>query len=190
MIAADEFISLARVVKPQGRRGEVAIAVHSDAPDRFRPGLSLFALEENASRRELEVQEVWPHKGFLVLKFAGVESIAEAQALLGCELQVPRRQRAPLQPGWTYVSDLVGCTVFDGTREIGRVEDVRLGAGEAPLLVVRAGNREHEIPYAQAHLQDVDIQGKQIRMLLPEGMLELDAPLTAEEKQQQRGRGQ
>jgi len=189
MIAAREFITLARVVKLQGRRGEVGAVVHSDAPDRFRPGLSLFALGPNDSRRKLEVEKVWPHKGLLVLKFAAVDSMADAEVLVGCELQVPRPQRAALEPGWTYISDLVGCTVSDGAREIGRVEDVRLGAGEAPLLIVRAGNREHEIPYAQAHLETVDIQGKRIRMLLPEGMLELDAPLTAEEKLQQRRRG-
>jgi 16S rRNA processing protein RimM len=190
VIAVQEFITLARVVRVQGRRGQVAVEVHSDVKGRFRPGLSLWALGESDSRRQLEIQDVWPHKGFLVLSFAGVDSIASAEALLGSELQVPRHQRAQLEPGWTYVSDLVGCIVSDGSREIGRVEAVRLGAGEAPLLIVKAGDREHEIPYAQAHLEMVDIEGKRIRMLLPEGMLELDAPLTPEEKQLQRRRGQ
>jgi len=186
----EEFITLARVVQVQGRRGEVAVEVHSDVPGRFRPGLSLWALSENDRRRQLEIQAVWPHKGFLVLSFAGVDSIAGAEALVGSELQVPRHERAHLEPGWTYISDLVGCMVSDGSREIGRVEAVRLGAGEAALLIVKAGNREHEIPYAQAHLETVDIEGKRIRMLLPEGMLELDAPLTQEEKQLQGRKGQ
>ena len=191
MIAVEEFITLARVVKPQGRQGEVAVEVHSDVPGRFRPGLSLWALADNDRRRRLEIKETWPHKGFLVLRFAGVDSISDAEALAGCELQVPRHERARLEPGWTYISDLVGCTVFDGPREIGRVEDVRFGAGEAPLLVVREGNRELEIPYAEAHLENLDIEGKRIRMRLPQGMLELDAPLTPEEKeQQQKRRGQ
>jgi len=186
----EEFITLARVVKPQGRHGEVAVEVHSDVPGRFRPGLSLWALDDNDRRCKLEIKEAWPHKGFLVLSFAGVDSISDAEALAGCELQIPRGERAQLEPGWTYISDLVGCTVFDGLREIGRVEDVRFGAGEAPLLIVREGNREREIPYAQAHLENLDIEGKRIHMLLPQGMLELDAPLTQEEKQQQRRRGQ
>jgi 16S rRNA processing protein RimM len=186
----DEFITLARVVKVQGRHGEVAVEVHSDVPDRFQPGLRLFALRTNDNRRDLELKDVWPHKGFLILGFVGVDSIADAEPLVGCELQVPLQQRAQLEPGWTYISDLVGCIVSDGPREIGRVEDVRLGAGEAPLLIVKAGTREHEIPYAEAHLESVDLKGKRIRMLLPEGMLELDAPLSAEEKQQQKRRGQ
>ena len=160
--------------------------MHSDVPERFKAGLRLSALGRNDSRRELEIEELWPHKAHLVLKFAGVDSSSDAEALVGCELQVPREQRAQLEPGWTYISDLVGCTVFDGAREIGKITDVRFGAGAAPLLVVRAGEKEHEIPYAEAYLLSVDLARRQIKMLLPEGMLELDAPLTTEEKKQQR----
>ncbi len=101
-------------------------------------------------------------------------------------MQVPGEQRAQLEPGWTYVSDLIGCVVFDGEREIGRVQDVEFGAGEAPLLVVKAGAKQFEIPYANAFLQGVDLPQRQIRMRLPEGMLEVNAPLTEEEKQSQR----
>lgn len=183
---ADEFITLARVLKVQGRRGEVLVEPLSGVPDRFRVGLELLALGENEARRELRVEELWPHKNRLALKFVGVDSISDAEALVGTELQVPQGERAQLDPGWTYVSDLVGCVVFDYDRKVGLVEDVQFGAGEAPLLIVKAGAKEHQIPYAEAYLQSVDLGQKEIRMLLPEGMLELDAPLTAEEKQQQK----
>ena len=149
-------------------------------------GLKLSALGRDGTRREVQVDELWPHKNRLALKFAGVDSISDAEALVGSELQVPRGERAQLEPGWTYVSDLVGCVVFDRDREIGRVGDVQFGAGEAPLLIVRAGGKEHQIPYAEAYLQSADLGKRQIRMLLPDGMLDLDAPLTAEEKQQQK----
>jgi 16S rRNA processing protein RimM len=174
------------VVKTQGRRGEVAGEILSDIPGRFTVGMKLFALPENSERRrELEVEEIWPHKGLLVLKFAGVDSISEAETLVGCELQVPRSQRSELQAGWNYVSDLVGCVVFDHDREIGRLEEVQFGAGEAPLLIVRdAAARRVEIPFAEAYLDGVDVERKQIRMKLPEGLLEVNAPLTAEEKRE------
>lgn len=148
--------------------------------------MRLWALEEEGSRRELKIEELWPHKGALVLKFAGVDSISDAEALVGCELQVPGEQRAQLESGWTYISDLVGCTVFDGDREIGKLEDVQFGAGEAPLLVVKAGSKEFEIPFAEAYLKRVSVEDKRIEMQLPEGMLEVNAPMTPEEKEQQK----
>ncbi len=178
-----EFITLALVVKTQGRRGEVATQVHSDVPDRFREGMRLWALMKTGERRELAIEDLWPHKGFLVLKFEGIETISDAELLVGAELQVPRSERAELEPGWTYLSDLVGCLVFDGEREIGPIEDVQFGAGEAPLLVVRgAAKLPYEVPFAEAYLEKVDLERKQVRMRLPEGMLDVNAPLTHEEK--------
>lgn len=179
----DQFITLARVLKTQGRRGEVAVEPHSDIPDRFVEGMRLFALGETGTRRQVKLEAVWPHKGHLVLKFEGIDSISDAEALLRCELQVPQAERAELEPGWTYVSDLIGCTVFDGDREIGRIEGVQFGAGEAPLLIVRGKQKApYEIPFAEAYLASVNLAAKQVRMRLPAGMLEINAPLTEEEK--------
>ncbi len=181
-----EFVTLARVVKTQGRHGEVAAEVHSDVPDRFVLGIKLLALRKAGDvRREVEVEDLWPHKGLLVLKFRGVETISDAEELIGSELQVPRTERAELEQGWNYLSDLAGCTVFDHGREIGRIEDVQFGAGEAPLLIVSAEGKKYDVPFAEAYLEDVDLAHKQVRMNLPEGMLEVNAPMTAEEKQEQ-----
>ena len=179
------FVTLARVIKTQGRRGEVAVEVHTDIPGRLHAGMKIFALAEDGSRRELQIEDVWPHKNWQVLKFAGVDSISDAEVLVGSELQVPASERAQLEPGAAYVSDLVGCMLFDRDREVGLVSDVRFGAGEGPLLVVGSGKHEHEIPFAQVFLERVDLEQKRIEMNLPEGLLEVNAPLTDEEKKEQ-----
>lgn len=184
-MSADEFITLARVVKTQGRHGEVAAEVHSEVPERFTAGMKLFALDKDEARRQLEVEDLWPHKGMLVLKFAGIDSMSDAETLIGSELQVPRSERAELEPGWTYVSDLIGCTVVDNGHKIGLIKDVQFGAGEAPLLIVESGGKELDVPFAEAYLEGVDVARREVRMNLPDGMLEINAPLTAEEKRQQ-----
>ena len=184
-MAGGEFVTLARVVKTQGRHGEVAAEVHSDVPERFSVGMKLSALDRaGLSRREVQIEDLWPHKGLLVLKFSDVDSISDAEALIGSELQVPRAERARLEEGWSYVSDLVGCVVLDRGVEIGRIEDVQFGAGEAPLLIVSgAGGKKYDVPFAEAYVDRVDLGGKRLRMRLPEGMLEINSPMTAEEKQ-------
>ncbi len=159
------------MIKTQGRRGEVAVELHTDVPDRFRQNMRLWALEKDGQRREVTVEDLWPHKSFLVLKFQGIETISDAEPLVGAELQLPRSERAQLEPGWTYLSDLIGCTVFDCQREIGKVEDVEFGAGEAPLLVVSSGAKlPYQIPFAEAYLEEVDLERRQVRMKLPEGI--------------------
>lgn len=183
-LSNSEFVTIARVVKTQGRRGEVGVEMHSDFPERFKDRRRVFALNLKGERRELQIEDFWPHKDLMVLKFAGVDSISDAETLLKSELQVPAAERTKLDAGW-YVSDLVGCKVADHGREIGEVAEVEFGAGEAPLLVVKQRNQEHLIPLTETFTKQVDTAAKRIELLLPDGMLEINHPLTAEEKKQQ-----
>lgn len=192
-----EFVTIARVAKTQGRRGEVAATLFTDFPELFATRKNLFALSEPEAgrgkpsaetRRPLKLEEYWFHKGMVVLKFAGVDSISDAETLLGSEIQVPHSERATLENDEFYVSDLVGCTVTDSGREIGQVKDVQFGSGEAPLLVIKGGvegKKEYLVPFAGAYIEKIALEQKLLEMNLPEGMLELDAPLNQEEKQRQ-----
>ncbi len=150
-------------------------------------------MQHGGTRRQLQLENFWPHLGRMVLKFRGVDSISKAEELIGCELQIPAADRAPLGPGSAYVSDLAGCTVWDARQEppqaVGIIADVQFGAGEAPLLVVRSKKKEFLIPFAAEYLQSLDLPARRVEMRLPEGLLDVDAPLTEEEKRRQRGEG-
>jgi 16S rRNA processing protein RimM len=189
--ASGEWITLAVVIKTQGRHGEVAVELHTDVPNRFRQDMRLWALQKDGQRRRVSIEDLWPHKSLLVLKVEGIETISDAETLVGAELQLPRSERAELEQGWTYLSDLIGCTVFDGEREIGQIEDVQFGAGEAPLLVVRGKEQKaklpYEIPFAEAYLEGLDLEHRQVRMKLPEGLLDVNEPM-AKEREKERSR--
>ena len=174
------------MTRTQGRRGEVAAELHTDFPERFVQRKRVFALAADGARRPLELEQSWEHKGGIVLKFRGVDSIADAEKLVGSEIQIPQEERAPLRPGAAYIADLVGCTVIARGRELGKIEDVQFGAGDAPLLVVK-GEKEYLVPFAEEFVRSLDVERKRLEMALPEGLLELDAPLSEEEKRSQRG---
>jgi 16S rRNA processing protein RimM len=157
----------------------------------------LSGLAADGSRRELQVEEHWFHKRGVVLKFAGVDCISDAEQLAGTELQVPREQRTKLEAGAAYVSEIVGCEVWVGGANdrclLGAVTEVQFGAGEAPLLVVRQRAepdenswREFLVPYAEEFVETADLAKRRIEMQVPEGLLELQAPLSGEEKQRQK----
>ncbi len=186
---ADAFITIARVQKVQGRVGEVLCELHTDFPERFEERTRLYAWYPASGKRlELQLEEFWPHKGGMVLKFAGVDSIEDAETLLGGEIQIPVHERSKLEEGAFYISDLIGCQVSDAGRELGAIADVNFGAGTAPLLIVKDGGREWMIPFVESFLTKLDVKAKRIEMKLPEGMLELDAPLKAERKARPEGK--
>ena len=168
--------------------------MHTDFRSASKSGGNSWTLAADGSRRELELQEHWFHKGGVVLKFAGIDSISDAEALAKLELQIPAGQRAELENGAAFVSELVGCEVWVATagewRLLGTIRDLQFGAGEAPLLVIqRPGGTEQDeilVPYAAEFLLKSDLAQRRIEMQLPEGLLDLEAPLTDDEKQRQK----
>jgi len=190
-----EFVTIAKVIKTQGRKGEVAAVLLTDFPERFSSRKRLFALfkagagpTSNADRRDLQLENHWFHKDHVVFKFAGVDSMSQAEELVGSEIQVPRSERTKLGADSVYVSDLAGCAVYNGGNEIGKVADVRFGSGEAPLLVVQ-GEKEYLIPFASGYIKNLSLENKRLEMDLPEGMLSLDEPLSSDEKRRQKDSG-
>jgi len=174
---AEQFITLARVAKTQGRHGEVACDLFTDFPERFAERRKLFAWRERGGYQELELEDFWMHKDRVVLKFTDVNSIDDAEKLIGAEIRIPASQRAELEQGAVYISELAGCAVIatmgaGEAREIGRVENVQFGAGEAPLLVIKQGEREHLVPFVESFVVRMDLAARRIEMRLPEGMLE------------------
>jgi 16S rRNA processing protein RimM len=190
--SGNEFVTVAKVIKTQGRIGEVAAVLLTDFPERFSQPGPYYALDKENLRREIKLDDHWFHKGQIILKVAGVDSISQAETLIGSEIQVPLEQRIELEEGSIYLSDLTGCMVFDGDREVGRIQDVQFGSGEAPLLIVKGSvekeAKEYMIPFAAEFLKSLDVQHKRVDMVLPAGMLELDAPLSNDEKERQKSR--
>ncbi len=176
-------------MRPQGRRGEVLAELLTDFPEKFAERRQLWlSAGGKPDVREYSLENHWLHKGRVVLKFAGIDSITAAEALSGLLVQIPTQLRSQLQPGAAYVSDLIGSTLFDVSqkRNIGSIRDVQQGAGTAPLLIVEAEGKSLEIPFAEEFIVRFDPSVKLLEMKLPEGLLDINAPLTEEEQAQQR----
>ena len=180
-------------MRPQGRHGEILADILTDFPERFaeRKRLFLVASEtghgsaaKNSSPREVTLEHHWLHKGRIVFKFTGIDSISDAETLRGLDVAIPAGERAPLTDGAVYIGDLMGCDVVDVANTppaaVGRVADVDR---QAALLVVEdAKGAEVLIPFAQAYLEKIDLDAKRIEMRLPAGLLEINAPLSDEER--------
>ena len=145
-------------------------------------GGSLWLLPQVADAappREVELVAHWPHKGGIVLHFAGIDSISAAETLIGMFVAIPLSERAPLAEDEAYIGDLIGCTLIDVATgqptPIGEIEDVDTTAGPAPLLVVRGKAGEILVPFAKSYLRNLDIAARRVEMALPEGLVDLNA---------------
>jgi 16S rRNA processing protein RimM len=182
--APENWVWLARIRRPQGRKGEVLAEILTDFPEKFAERRQLWLLPApgatTAASREMELTHHWLHKGGIVLHFAGVDSISAAEELKGMLVAVPQTERAPLAADEVYIGDLIGCVLVDVADAdaviVGEIENVDRAGGAAPLLVVHGARGEVLIPFAKNFLRRIDLEGKRVEMALPEGLVDLNAP--------------
>ena len=120
------------------------------------------------------MESAWFHSGTLIFKFRGIDTISDAEALARAEVRVPVAERAPLEAGEYFESDLVGCEVVDrrSGESLGRVTKLEDGGGTG-LLVVNGGLL---IPFARSICVEIDPAAQRIVVELPEGLKDLNRP--------------
>lgn len=185
---AEDSLAIGRIRKTHGRRGEVAADILTDFPDRFGAGEQLLLTDgSGVEPRRLETSRF--HKGRVILKFAGCDSMEAAETLIGRWIVVPRESRRALPPGVVYLADLIGCTVRERGQTLGVVEALEETIGAPVLLRVRTAEGELLVPFAAEICRIVDVRKQEIEVRLPEGLRELNRGKAAPDEPQRRAVG-
>lgn len=172
-VVYDERVTIGKILKPRGVRGELKVLSLTDIPDRFE---SLEVVHVHASEAEslqLEIEHVSYYKDFVYLRFKGYDSIEKAQKLVGSLLQVDRAESPELPEGVFYRFEIIDAEVYtDDDRYLGKVVDI-LETGASDVYVVRDGKKEYLIPSNPEVVTDIDRERGKIRVHPLEGLLEL-----------------
>jgi 16S rRNA processing protein RimM len=165
-VSVPDLVTIATLRRPRGNKGELVATPLTDHRDRFAALSRVFV-----GGQPLPLEKAWWHGEDLVLKFSGIDSISAAEPLAGLDVEILREERVPLPPGEYYLSDLMGCSVFDGGPESGTLVGTVTSWEELPgQVVLEAGGVE--FPYRL--ITAVDLAARQITVQLPEGLLELN----------------
>lgn len=189
------WVVLAHLLRPQGRKGELLAELLTDFPERLAGRQDLFliapgSIEDLSAARRIEITSSWlpvgKNKGRVVLHLAGIDTISQAEQVAGLDVVVSDDRRTPLEDNDSvYISDLVGCTLFDGADAVGRVSEVQFPSAldgiripdAAPLLVVTTSDGgEVLIPFVKAFVKSLDLPDRRIVMSLPVGLVDINRP--------------
>lgn len=186
MDTAAAYVTVARIVRPHGRRGEVAAEVLTDFPQRLKTLTSAHLFNPKGPApadgvRTRAIRRCWlshSRGGQAIFHFEGCDSIDHAKKLVGLEVQIPLKDRVRLPQGSYYINELAGCEVVDQAGErIGRVREVEV-TGEAvagtPNLVIDSPSGEFLVPLAQDICTNIDVAARRITVALPEGLRDLN----------------
>ena len=177
---AEQRLTLARVLRPHGVRGEVACEILTDFPEKMLKlrEVFLWSGEDNSAPSKISVRKCWlsPSRGGqVVFHLEGVNSVEDAKRLRGLQIQVPLAKREKLPSGSYFVTDLIGCEVWEenASTPLGTVREVARGTG-TPVLEIDTEEGELLVPMAQEICTRIDPAARRIDVRLPEGLKELN----------------
>jgi 16S rRNA processing protein RimM len=196
---SERWVAVAHILRPRGNKGEVAAELLTDFPQRLTGLREAFVGDsvEIPGPRRVQIKACWlsqNHLGQAVFHFEGCSSINDAEKFRGQDVFLPIEQRVTLPAGHYFISDLIKCSVFECVREaspvasspcsmspalslLGSVTDVQFtgeGVSGTPLLVVDAREGELLIPLAEDICTGIDVGGRRIEVVLPEGLRDLN----------------
>jgi 16S rRNA processing protein RimM len=191
---ADAYVTLARILRPRGNKGEVAAEILTDFPGRLVKRREVFLWDGRNAPRKTVVRVCWLHGDRAVFHFEGCDSITAAEKLRGLEVQAPLAERAALPAGQYFVTDLIGCSVFEifpasalvsspprstaaAPVFLGTVRDVQStgeGVAGTPFLEVETQRGELLIPLAEEICSRIDTAARRIEVSLPKGLSDLN----------------
>ena len=180
-------LTLARLLRPHGIRGEIAAEILTDFPERLTKLREVWLWDASAeTSANAIVERCWlsvARGGQAVFKFAGVDRIEDVEKFRGMEVQVPLSERMELPAGSYYISELAGCEVWElltndkgaldgGQTKLGLVRGVQEGG--TPVLEVDTQNGEVLIPLATEICKKIDVKARRIEVVMPEGLRDLN----------------
>jgi len=168
--SGQDTIPVGYVRRAHGIRGDVVVrGLLEDAHDRLVPTASFETNEEPS--RLLTIMSIDPIGTDLRVHFAGIEDRTAAETLKGVQLVMDAAKRRELAAGEWWPAELVGCSAVDMSGSpVGEVVEVIIAGVQDRLVVVRPDGARAEVPFVEALVPQVDLDGRVITVDLPDGL--------------------
>jgi 16S rRNA processing protein RimM len=181
------WVLVARILRPRGNKGEIVAELLTDFSARFSKLKQFYLRKGTGEPRSAALENFWVdrnHPGMGVFHFTGYTTISEAEKLRGYDVLLPLEERVALPAGQYFVTDLIGCTVFEipaeeAPRVLGTVSDLYFTGDTVagtPILQVETPGGELLLPLAEDICKRIDVAAKRIDVRLPEGLRDVNAP--------------
>lgn len=166
------LITIGKVLKPWGVKGEIRIEPQTDFPDRFKELGRVFLVSPAGKEIASTVTAARYVNNVPFLTLPGYDTPEKAKALNGWFIKIPREEVIPLPEGSYYWFELIGMEVFSEEGEnLGTITDV-FETGSNDVYVLKRGRKEVYIPATREVIKQVDTAAKKMVIHLMDGLME------------------
>lgn len=169
---SDDLITIGRIVKVWGLKGEVKVLPLTHDPKRFERLPSVFIVSPEGKEQKRRIRVIRYSKGGIILTIVGINTVGEASGLLSHLIKISEKDLDPLPEGEYYIFQLIGMQVStDEGRDIGTIADI-FSTGSNDVYVVRKGKKEYLIPAIKEVVKEIDIKGRRMVIHPIKGLLD------------------
>lgn len=156
-----DLVTIGKIERPFGVRGEVSVRSLSDVPGRFEGLGDVTVARGEGPGEPLRVRHCRPARGGYILHFEGISSPEDAARFRGALIMIrPDQAQTPIVPGQYYEFQLMGMTVQDESGEIlGCLDDIITTPGHH-VFVVHGEGGEHLVPATKEVVRQVDLAAR------------------------------
>ncbi len=166
-----EWITIGKIVKTRGIRGEVKVLPLTDIPDRFEHLDSVHAILPDGRVQLLKLERARYHHGCAFLYFEEYTSVEQSERLVGSSLAVETSPELP--EGVYYHYEILDADVYTEQGEyLGKVTDI-IETGSHDVYVARREDKEFLIPSIKEIVMTVDRELNKIIVRPIDGLLDL-----------------
>ncbi|WP_274474023.1 ribosome maturation factor RimM [Mangrovimonas aestuarii] len=169
----DDCFYLGKIVKKYSFKGEVLAKLDTDQPELYEELDSIF-IEVRGNLIPFFIETSQLHKSELLrIKFEEVDTEADADALIKCDLYLPLEFLPELDEDKFYFHEIIGFKIIDKHfGEVGVIKAVNDNTAQALFEIDRNGI-EILIPMNDDFIINVDKPNKIIEVDCPEGLIDL-----------------
>ncbi|MCF0106454.1 MAG: 16S rRNA processing protein RimM [Holdemanella sp.] len=161
------MVKVATIINTHGLKGECKLYLFTDDVNACFSKNQMLYLSDG---KKMKVLGFRMQKGFGYAKFEGIDSIDQAELLKTEVLYINEKELPELEEDEFYYHELMGCTVFNEKKEeLGNVVDI-LETGANLVLRIKKGKDSFLMPFVDAFVLDVDIEGKMMTIKEMEGL--------------------
>lgn len=163
------YLAIGFLRRPHGVMGEIIMDLHTDFPDRIKPGRKVYIGEKHDA---FTIGSVRAHGNGLLIKLLGFDSPETAGRFRNQWMYVKSSEVPPLPEGRYYKHELIGLTVMtDAGEKLGELDEVLETGANDVYIVVKEDGKEILLPAIPDVVLDVDMTDKVIKVHIIDGLL-------------------
>ena len=165
------LVEIGRIVGTHGLRGDLKVRLHAADPEVMQAAQLLYLRLPEGEMLTVEPCRQTLHKGQVLLRLRGLESINQVEHLVGSLVKLPKNELPELVDDEYYWSQLKGFQVVDRQRgEIGFLQQMFTTAAH-DVYVVKGGYGEVLIPAVGQFIEEINLEERRMLVDLPDGLI-------------------